>query len=42
MSYAPSFRIQPSMTIDEGTVDNVVEILTEVFDLVEKEKMYVS
>jgi 4-aminobutyrate aminotransferase-like enzyme len=37
MSYASSFRIQPSMTIDQGTVDNVVGILGDVFDAVEKE-----
>jgi 4-aminobutyrate aminotransferase/(S)-3-amino-2-methylpropionate transaminase len=40
MSYAPSFRLQPSMTIDEGTINNAVEILTEVFDLVEREKLW--
>lgn len=40
MAYAPSFRIQPAMTIDEGTVDNCVAILSEVFDLVEKEKLW--
>ncbi|MFM8316341.1 MAG: aspartate aminotransferase family protein [Deltaproteobacteria bacterium] len=40
MSYAPSFRIQPSMTIDEKTVDNVVGIMKEVFDFVEKEKLW--
>jgi 4-aminobutyrate aminotransferase-like enzyme len=32
MAYAASFRIQPAMTIDEGTVDQAVGILTEVFD----------
>jgi 4-aminobutyrate aminotransferase-like enzyme len=37
MSYAASFRIQPSMTIDSGTIDSAVEILTEVFDLAERE-----
>ncbi|NBX91926.1 MAG: aspartate aminotransferase family protein [Proteobacteria bacterium] len=40
MSYAPSFRIQPSMTIDEATVDNSIAIMTEVFDWVEKEKLW--
>lgn len=40
MSYAPSFRIQPSMTIDTGTIDTSVEIMTEVFDWVEKEKLW--
>jgi 4-aminobutyrate aminotransferase-like enzyme len=37
MAYAPSFRLQPAMTIDEATVDNAVAILTEVFDLAERE-----
>jgi 4-aminobutyrate aminotransferase-like enzyme len=37
MSYASSFRIQPAMTIDRGTVDEVVAILSDVFDAVEKE-----
>ena len=40
MSYAPSFRIQPAMTIDEETIDNSVEIMTEVFDWVEKERLW--
>lgn len=37
MSYAASFRIQPALTIDEGTIDNAVAILSEVYDLIEKE-----
>lgn len=37
MSYAASFRIQPSMTIDTQTVDNAVQILTDVFDWAERE-----
>jgi 4-aminobutyrate aminotransferase-like enzyme len=37
MSYASSFRIQPAMTIDSGTIDEAVRILDEVFSLVEKE-----
>ncbi len=36
MAYAPSFRIQPAMTIDEKTVDHVVEILSEVFSEAEE------
>jgi 4-aminobutyrate aminotransferase-like enzyme len=40
MSYAPSFRIQPSMTIDEGTVDQSVAIMEEVFNWVEKERLW--
>jgi 4-aminobutyrate aminotransferase / (S)-3-amino-2-methylpropionate transaminase / 5-aminovalerate transaminase len=34
MAYAANFRIQPAMTIDETTVDEVVAILTEVFNAV--------
>lgn len=37
MSYASSFRIQPALTIDEGTVDHAVAILEEVFTLFERE-----
>jgi 4-aminobutyrate aminotransferase-like enzyme len=32
MAYAPSFRIQPALTIDEATADNGVAVLREVFD----------
>jgi 4-aminobutyrate aminotransferase/(S)-3-amino-2-methylpropionate transaminase len=32
MSYAPSFRIQPALTIDRATAANGVAILREVFD----------
>lgn len=32
MAYAPSFRLQPSLTIDKGTVDHVVSIMKKVFD----------
>ena len=42
MSYAPSFRIQPSMTIDERTIDNAVAIIKEVFDVVEKGRWWES
>jgi 4-aminobutyrate aminotransferase-like enzyme len=34
MSYAPSFRIQPALTIDRATALNGVAILREVLDLV--------
>jgi 4-aminobutyrate aminotransferase/(S)-3-amino-2-methylpropionate transaminase len=37
MTYTHRVRIQPAMTIDEGTVDSAVGILTEVFDLVARE-----
>jgi 4-aminobutyrate aminotransferase-like enzyme len=40
MSYAASFRIQPALTIDEATALAGVEILREVFDLVEKERLW--
>jgi 4-aminobutyrate aminotransferase / (S)-3-amino-2-methylpropionate transaminase / 5-aminovalerate transaminase len=40
MAYAASFRIQPALTIDEATARNGVEILREVFDLVEREKIW--
>ena len=33
MAYAPSFRIQPPLTIDRATAQNGVAILREVFDL---------
>ncbi|HVZ74441.1 MAG TPA: aspartate aminotransferase family protein [Polyangia bacterium] len=32
MSYAPSFRIQPALTIDAATAKNGLAILAEVFD----------
>ena len=34
MAYAANFRIQPAMTIDEATIDEIVAILTEAFDAV--------
>ena len=37
MTYTHRVRIQPAMTIDEGTVDSATAILTEVFDLVARE-----
>ena len=37
MSYAPSVRIQPALTIDEATALEGLEILGEVFDLVARE-----
>jgi 4-aminobutyrate aminotransferase / (S)-3-amino-2-methylpropionate transaminase / 5-aminovalerate transaminase len=36
MAYEAKFRIQPAMTIDEATIDEAVEILTEVFDKVKE------
>jgi 4-aminobutyrate aminotransferase-like enzyme len=42
MAYAASFRIQPALTIDEATARNGVAILREVFDWVEKERLWES
>jgi 4-aminobutyrate aminotransferase-like enzyme len=40
MAYSASFRIQPALTIDEATARNGVAILREVFDLVERERLW--
>jgi 4-aminobutyrate aminotransferase / (S)-3-amino-2-methylpropionate transaminase / 5-aminovalerate transaminase len=40
MSYSPSFRIQPALTIDEPTARNGIQVLREVFDLVEREGIH--
>jgi 4-aminobutyrate aminotransferase-like enzyme len=37
MTYTHRVRIQPAMTIDEGTVDSAIAVLGEVFDLVARE-----
>jgi 4-aminobutyrate aminotransferase-like enzyme len=37
MAYSASFRIQPALTIDEGTAKNGLAILGEVFEVVESE-----
>jgi 4-aminobutyrate aminotransferase/(S)-3-amino-2-methylpropionate transaminase len=37
MSYAPSFRLQPALTIDRATAMNGIAILREVFDLVARD-----
>ena len=42
MAYAASFRIQPALTIDEATARNGVAILREVFDVVERERLWQS
>jgi 4-aminobutyrate aminotransferase-like enzyme len=42
MAYSASFRIQPSLTLDEATARNGVAILREVFDLVERERLWTS
>jgi len=40
MSYAPRFRIQPSMNIDRGTIDESVAVMKDVFDWVAKERLW--
>jgi 4-aminobutyrate aminotransferase / (S)-3-amino-2-methylpropionate transaminase / 5-aminovalerate transaminase len=40
MAYAPSFRIQPPLTIDVETAANAVAILREVFDLFKAERLW--
>ena len=42
MAYAPSFRIQPALTIDRATADTGIAILREVFDLVKRERGWES
>lgn len=37
MSYAPSFRLQPALTIDEATTRNALAILDEVFEQTARE-----
>jgi len=37
MSYSPSFRLQPALTIDRSTAMNGIAVLREVFDLVKHE-----
>jgi 4-aminobutyrate aminotransferase/(S)-3-amino-2-methylpropionate transaminase len=39
MAYASSFRIQPAMTIDRDTIDNIVAIMEIVFDRVEAKRI---
>ncbi|MGH7871067.1 MAG: aspartate aminotransferase family protein [Candidatus Binatia bacterium] len=40
MSYTHRFRIQPAMSIDEGTVNYATAILAEVFDLAARERWW--
>jgi 4-aminobutyrate aminotransferase-like enzyme len=42
MAYAPSFRIQPALTIDLATAMNGVAVLREVFDLIGRERSWES
>ncbi|NOZ42861.1 MAG: aminotransferase class III-fold pyridoxal phosphate-dependent enzyme, partial [Alphaproteobacteria bacterium] len=36
MAYTARFRIQPAMTIDRGTIDNIVTIMEDVFQITEE------
>jgi 4-aminobutyrate aminotransferase/(S)-3-amino-2-methylpropionate transaminase len=40
MAYAPSFRIQPALTIDLATARNGVAVLREVFDHVKQSRLW--
>lgn len=42
MAYAPSFRLQPALTIDEQTAKNGLAILEEVFEMVAREKWWLA
>ncbi len=42
MAYAPSFRIQPALTIDLAAVKESVAILREVFNLVRDKRLWES
>jgi 4-aminobutyrate aminotransferase-like enzyme len=42
MSYSASFRLQPALTIDEATARNGLAILREVFDHVERERLWLA
>jgi 4-aminobutyrate aminotransferase-like enzyme len=40
MSYSPSFRLQPALTIDNATAMNGIAILREVFDWIKRERAW--
>jgi 4-aminobutyrate aminotransferase/(S)-3-amino-2-methylpropionate transaminase len=40
MAYAPSFRLQPALTIDAATARNGVAVLREVFDHVKRTRLW--
>ena len=40
MSYSPHFRLQPALTLDEETARNGLAVLREVFDLIDREKLW--
>jgi 4-aminobutyrate aminotransferase-like enzyme len=42
MAYAPSFRLQPALTIDRATAMNGVAVLREVFDRVKEGRLWLE
>lgn len=40
MAYAPHFRLQPALTIDEATAHNALDIVEDVFGLVDREQLW--
>ena len=40
MAYSPNFRLQPSLTLDEATASNGIQILRDVFDIMAKERWH--
>ena len=42
MAYSPHFRLQPSLTLDEQTAMNGVDILRNVFDTMARERWYLD
>jgi len=42
MAYAPSFRIQPALTLDLATAGNGIAILREVFDAMKRQNTWCS
>ena len=40
MAYAPSFRLQPALTVDPATLREATAILREVFDLVREQRLW--
>ena len=40
MAYSPHFRLQPSLTLDEATAANGIQILRDVFDVMAKERWH--
>lgn len=39
MAYSSTFRIQPAMTIDQDTIENIIAIMYEVFDVMEEKNI---